>query len=264
MDNICYAALLFSLTSLVSTSLVIGVLSVQKVYAHLKAVKRLLMEFFLAFIGFDLVMFLRSSFPLDEATTVLAARCMFSLWLYAVAAIGVAATILYVRPRSTSWKDMYRDVLKKMFLPFVSYMTIIFIIFVVTWTLPLNMELRACPLSGIEMYVPVVDTPHLIILSISFIAFIIYPTTVFLLASKAANDEVVSSNLKMFAICIVGTALSMLLQPYFFSRLYSAGVNIIRIPCFLLLTYVFRKNTILQSFYSVELREYVEELRAIA
>jgi len=252
------------LTSIVVTSLLIGILSTQKVYAHQKAVKRLLMEFIIAILGFDLVIFLRSSIPLNEATTVLAARCMFSLWLYAIAAIGVAATILYVRPRSTSWKDMYRDILKKGFLPFVSYMTMIFIIFVVTWIRPISMDLRACPLSGVNMYVPVVDTPHLIMLSISFIAFTIYPTSFFLLASKAANDEEVSGNLKMFAICMVGIAISMLLQPYFLHTLYSAGVNIIRIPCFLLLTYIFRKNTVLQNFYNVELREYLEELRGIA
>jgi len=253
------ATLLLSLVSIAVTAVLIGVLSLQEAYAHIKAVKRLLIDALIAFIGMDMVLLVRRVSLLDEAATIIAIKVIYSLTLFAAATVGSAATVIYRKPKSYTLKDIYADAVK--FFPFASFLTILLIFFISDWIVPLSVELRSCPTSYTDLYVPIFESQHLIIFSVSFIAFLVYPTAVFLLASYAVENVAVSRDLRMFAIGVIGVAVSSYLEAFFLVRCFAEAVDIIRIPCFITLTYVFRRTTALQSFRDVELREYIEQFR---
>ena len=254
-----FAALLISLVSVVVTGVLVGVLGLQQVFGYIKAVKRLFMEALVAFIVIDVIFLVRRFSPLDEATTIIALRLMYSLTLFTAATMGSAATIIYRRPKSSIWRDIYGDAFR--FLPFVSYTSILFILFILGWALPLNVALRSCPTSQVDVYVPILESQHIAALSISFVAFLIYPTSIFLLASYAVKNVSLSRDLRMFAAGVIGIALSNYLQVFFLIGCFAEAVDLIRIPCFITLTYVFRRATALQSFRDVEIREYIQMLR---
>ena len=261
MTVIRVAALLLSLVSVVVTGVLIGVLSVQRVYAHMKSVKRLFIIALIAFIGIDITLLVRRFLPLDEAAAVLVFKLMYSLYVISGATMGCAATVIYKKPRSFTLKEMYAEIVRKMFLPFISFMSILLVFFILCWTLPLSVELRGCPTSDIDLYVPILETHHQTAFSIAFIAFLAYPTAVFWLASLAAKNTAVSRNLRVFAICVFGIAVSVHLQPFFLIRCFAEAVDIIRMACFIVLTYISRRVTDLQSFRDVELKEYIEMLK---
>jgi hypothetical protein len=254
------ATLLLSLVSIVVTGILIGVLGVQQVYGHIKAVKGCFIAGLIALIGTDIILLVRRVSPLDEASSIIAFRLMYSLALCSAAAMGTAATIIYRRPKSSTWKGVYADILRGMPLPFVSFMSILLVLFIFGWTVPLNVQLRSCATSYTELYVPILQIQHVISFYISFVAFLAYPAAVFLLASSTAENAAVTRDLEIFAICVIGLALSNYLQPFFLVGCFGEVVDIIRIPCFIVLTYVFRRITALQSFREVELREYMEHL----
>ena len=252
---------LISLTTVVIEVLLIGVLMAQRVYAHIRAVKRLLVEALVAFLGVELLLMARRFLPLDATVTALVVRGVFSLSLYSVAALGTAATILYRRPRSTSWREMYLDLVRSAFLPFLLFIAAIFVLLALNWTLPLALRHGGCPASAAGIYMPILEPVHIVMVFAAFLLFLIYPTLIFVIASNSAQDEQVSRGLGIFAACMVGLALTILLQPLFLSRCFPEAVEIIRIPCLIALTWVFRRNTAIQSFYDVELREYLEDLK---
>jgi len=255
-------ALLLSLVSIAVTGVLIGVLGLQQVYAHIKVVKRLFMEALFAFIGLDAILLVRRFSPLDEATTIITLRLMYSLALYAAAAMGSAATIIYKRPKSFTWRDIYAETVKKAFIPFICYMSILLILFILGWAVPFSVELRRSQTSYPDIYIPVLQTQHLLALSIAFIAFLTYPTAVFLLASYAVRgDASVSRDLRLSAISVGGIAVSCYLQVFFLIVGFAEAVDIIRISCFIILIYVFKRTAALQSFRDVELRQYIEHLR---
>jgi hypothetical protein len=129
------------------------------------------------------------------------------------------------------------------------------------WIVPFNVELRSCPTSYTALYIPVLETSHIVAFHIGFIAFLSYPAAVFSLASYAAENRAVSRNLRVFAACVVGLGVSNHLQAFFLVRCFAETVDIIRIPCFIVLAYVFRRITALQIFQDLELREYIEHLK---
>lgn len=183
-----FVALLISLISVVVTGVLVGVLGLQQVFGYIKAVKRLFIEALAAFIVIDMIFL------------------MYSLTLFTAATIGSAATIIYRRPKSSIWRDIYGDAFR--FLPFVSYTSILFILFILGWTHPLNAALRSCPTSQVDVYVPILDSQHIAALSIGFVAFLIYPTSIFLLASYAVKNVSLSRDLRMFAASVIGIAVS--------------------------------------------------------
>jgi len=252
--------LLLCLTSVLVTGILLGVLSVQRVYAHIKLVRRLFIGSFVGFIGIDFILLLMRSIPLDRASANLAVRGTFTLSLYIWGLMGLAATIIFCKPGSTSWSDVSKDIMRKMLLPFASYMTILLILFILNWTSPLSLELRRYFETEIGIYAPILEPHYITSLSIGFAVFISYPTTVFFLASHAAEDVGASQNLKIFAISAVGLAISSFLQPIFLSGRFGEAADMIRIPSLILIIYAFRKINALQSFYAVELREYIKEL----
>lgn len=252
--------LLLSLTSLLVIGILIGVLSVQQVYSHIKFVKLLFLGSFISFIGINFFLFVMRLIPLDKASTNLAVRGMFSLSLYIWGLMGLATTIIYCKPSSASWSDIYANIVKSVFLPFVSYITILIILLILSWTLPLSLELRRYSETEIGIYVPLLEPPYIISLSIGFAVFLSYPTMVFFLASLATENMVASQNLKILAIGAVGLAISAFVQPIFLSGRFGEAADMIRIPSLILITYAFRKINTLQSFYDVELRKYIKEL----
>lgn len=255
------AAFLLSLVSIVVTGILIGVLGVQQVYGYIKAVKGCFIVAIVALIGTDIILLARRLSPLDDASSIIAFRLMYSLALCSAAAMGTAATIIYGKPKSSTWKGIYADILRGMSLPFVSFMSILLVLFIFGWTVPLNVQLRSCATSYAELYIPILQIQHVISFYISFIAFLAYPAAVFLLASSTAENAAVTRDLEIFAICVIGLALSNYVQPFFLVGCFGEVVDIIRIPCFIVLTCIFRRITALQSFREVELREYIERVR---
>ena len=254
-------ALLLSAVSIAVVAILIAVLAVQQVYAHIKEVKRLFIAALIAFIGIDMILLVRRLSPLDAIETITALRLMYSLTLYSAAAIGFAATIIYMKPKSSTWKDIYSEILRRMPLPFASFTFILLVFFILGWIVPFNVELRSCPTSYTDLYIPILETPHILAFHIGFIAFLSYPVVVFLLASYAAENRAVSRDLRVFASSVIGLGLSNHLQAFFLVRCFAETVDIIRIPCFIVLTYVFRRITSLQIFQDLELREYIEYLK---
>jgi hypothetical protein len=247
-----------NMASMIVKGTLIGLIGIQQVFAHIKTVKRLFLAGLIAFITIDMLLFLRRFLPFDEASTLLVLRTMFSLSLFAAATIGTAATVLYKKPRSASLRELYADTVKRMFLPFFAYMTILLILFIVGWTLPISLELKGSLISENEIYVPILEPPHLISLSFLFAPFVVYPTAIFWLASRKMENVRISHDLKMFSCSMVGLAVSILLQPIFLSRCLAETIDIIRMPCLIVLTFIFRKITTLQDFYYEELRQIVE------
>lgn len=254
-------ALIIIFTSVVVAGVLIGVLSIQQVYAHNVVVKRLFIECFIAFLGADLLLFVRRFIVLDRVSASLVVRGILSLGYFALITVGCAATILYINPVSGSWREMLSEIMRKMGLPFITYMMVLVITLILAWTLPIELELKGGVFSEIGLYRPILEPPRLIVNSIVFAAFLAYPTRVFLLASNAAENSEVSESLKIFATCMVGLAVYTFLQPFFLSRWFAEAGDIIRIPCLIIMTYLFRKITTLQSFYDVDLREYIESLK---
>lgn len=91
---------LISISSTVIAVVLIVVLGVQEVYGHIKVVRSLLIEYLIAFIGIDLILSVRRTLPLNEATTIIAFRLVYSLMLFSTAVMGYVATIIYRKPKS--------------------------------------------------------------------------------------------------------------------------------------------------------------------
>ena len=252
--------LLLFLISVLVTGILMGVLSVQQVYAHIRPVKLLLMGSFIGFIGINFILLLMRTIPFDEASADPAVRGIFTLSLYIWCLMGLAATIIYCRPCSSSWSDVIADIAGNMRLPLASYMIMLLFLFILSWASPMNLVLRSYFGSGVGIYAPKWETPYMTLLFVGSAVFISYPTAVFLIASRAAGDSAASQTLKTFAISSVGLALSSFLQPIFLCGGFGEVADMIRIPSLILVFYAFRRINALQSFYDVELREYMREL----
>lgn len=261
MDSVGWMGGILSLTSISVAGILVGVIIAQKAYSHLRAVKSLFIGALIAFMGLDIIIFARKFFFLSEALTVIAVRATFSLILFAAAVMGLAMTIMYCKPHSTAWKDIFIDVMRAMFYPFMLYMIFIIVVFVLNWALPISLELRSCPFFKFEIYMPVLQAREWAIIISTFVVFLLYPVAMFFLMSRAAVDEEVSQYLEMFTICLIGLAVSALLQPLFFYKCFPEAVDIVRIPSLVVMVYIFKQLTVLESLSEIELEDYLEDLK---
>lgn len=253
-------SLSLTMVSMFAAVVLIVALCAQEVYGHIKAARILLIGYFTAFIGVDLILALRLSLPFNGAMTVIALKFMYSFMLFAMAIIGYFATIIYVKPASSEWRAINTEIFRsKIYLPFTLFLAIIVGVLILVWFVPLSVELGYFP-SSIGRYVPVYSPLHIMAFHLVLIIFIAYPFPIFLLASYATENAVVSRYLRMFAVSIVGLAISNYLQRFFLTSCSAAAADVIQIPCLIAQAYVFRKITSLQRFYYVDLKEYVKHL----
>lgn len=260
MDFVGWMGGLLSLTSISVAGILVGVIITQKAYSHLRAVKSLFIGALISMMCLDIIIFARKFFSFSVALSVIAVRVTFSLILFAAAVMGLAMTILYCKPHSTEWKDIYIDVMRATFYPFMLYMIFIIVVFVLTWALPISFELISCPFK-FEIYMPVLQAREWAIIFSTFVVFLVYPVAMFFFMSRAAVDEEVSQYLEMFTICLIGLAISTLLQPLFFYKCFPEAVDIIRIPILVVMVYIFKQLTVLESLSEIELKDYLEDLK---
>lgn len=258
---IYFVSLILSVVSIAVIGVLIGVLAIQQVSGHIKVVKRRLIEAFIAAMLIYITLLIRRVSPLDAMTTILFDKLGHTLSLYAAVVIGYAATVIYVRPKSSNWKDIYKEIVsgRKIFFPFILFISIIGSLIFLSWITPMRVELVSSWPS--PLHVTVREVPHLIAYNIGFFAFLLYPVVVFLLASYAAENKTVSRDLRAFAICVLLLGASNYLQAFLVTANFAEAAGIIQIPCFIVITYVFRRITVLQNFYHVELKEYMARLR---
>jgi len=254
--------LLLSLISIAVIGVLIGVLAVQQVSGHIRAVKRLFIEALSVAILIDILLLVRRVSPPDAMATILADKLGHTLSLFAAVVLGYAATIIYKKPKSSNWKDIYSEIVsgRKIFLPFILFISVIGSLIFLGWITPMSVE-RVSSWPYPYTYVTVREAAHLIAYNIGFIAFLLYPVTVFLLASYAAENKVASHDLRIFAICVLLLGVSNYLQAFLYAENFAEAADIIQIPCFIAMTYIFRRITALQNFHPVELGEYIERLR---
>jgi len=263
-----WAAILISLASIAVAVVLMVAIGVQKVNGHIKTVKRLFMESLIVFSVIDLIVLVRRVLPLDEAATIIALRLLFSLILFLVAVTGQVAAIVYSNPKSSSWKDILGAIFAgtKRSIVFASFIFIVISALIPVWILPFRVELRSCSPSSLELYVPIYAPLSLIFLEIVFIAFIVYPVGVFLLAGYATKNVPVSRIRKTFAVCLISLGISTYLLVLLLSSCFPEVSDIIRIPCYIFMTYFFRRMTTFQRLYHMdleELKEYVALMKRL-
>lgn len=238
--------------------MLIWVLAIQRVHGYIKIVKYLFIEVFASFILIDSILLIRRVLLPDMTAFIISDKLIYTITFFALAAIGQAATIIYVKPRSSSCKDIYTAITRggKILIPFLLFISIIIISTILIWIFPIRMELSDFyP----YLYVPVHEIQQMMISSILFLIFLLYPVALLLMASYATKDRAFSHELRIFAICIIGLGVSNYLQPFFVTIAEILGV--IQIPCFIAITYVLRRITTLQNLQDVELREYIARLK---
>lgn len=254
-----WASLLLGIVSIAVIGVLIGVLTIQQVHGHIKAVKTLLIETFAAFILIDTILLVRRVALPDAMATIVFDKLIYTISLFALALIGHVATIIYIKPKSSTWTGIYKEIARggKIFVSFLLFISIIISFIILIWFAPIRAELAECyP----HLYVPSREIQTTMAPNVTLIIFLLYPVTLFLLAGYAAENKTVSRDLRIFAICIIGLGLSNYLQAFFVSICLAEVLEIVQIPCFIAITYVFRRITALQSFQEVELREYMARL----
>ena len=120
-----WAALLLDIVSIAVIGALIGVLAIQEVYGHIRAVKRLFIETFSAFNGINLILLVRRIYPPNPMVAIISDRLIYSLVLFALAALGCAATIVYKKPKATTLRGTYAEILseRRLALAFLSFMS---------------------------------------------------------------------------------------------------------------------------------------------
>ncbi len=191
--------------------------------------------------------------------TYFSTKVSLSSILLCIYMIGLAASVLYKKPLSSSvtTKNVYVEFfLKKPFLPFIAYNGLIFTVLGLIWFLtPFKIELAINSLSGEKIYIPKYELWITMCWLLVLVVFIVYPNYLLLASTRRIKSKETSRRLKQLSACLMGVGISFFVF-YILLRTFAIETvqlgNFINTVLFAFMVHIFRKSTVLENFFEVE------------